>query len=827
MVFPCCRAVRKRFRRALFLFVLVLLPVFARAQETATGGGSGAVTITVGGANPAWGIPDRNATSPAERARRSVFDQFSRDHPEIKLERYASLRMQGPTAESGILMAYAGGTAPDVVYTNFRLLKQYVGQGFLRPLDDLVAQNPDALGRVRPRVLDELRVDGRIYSVPYSQFVQALYYRKDLFRAAGLDPNKPPTNWDEFYQAAAALTDPDKGQYGFVFPTDASYWWMNFLWQAGGEVAQPDKNGIYLACFNSPAGVEALDFFRKLLLDPVPGLDGQPRRDKSGKEIRGVATKSSTLKQDISQGKVGMWFAYQSDDVTNMNQYDLNPSLIGITAMPRGPSGVTANEINAGMWGINAAVKDPRKIRACWEFIRYMASEQAAHIRTTAYVENGLGQLVNPVELKKWGYDEYVSPAQAGWLRANQELFAHGKPEPNGPNMAFIYTLMNEPLDRAILYPDRPAKQLLDQAVAKINAKLLSFDAPPAAMARKRAIAWGVLALLVLTAGAFGTRTALRLARSSAVVRQANAHNPASAAAAARVPLRTHLSAWTFMAPAVLSIALWAYYPLARGMVMAFQDYRILGGSHFVGLDNFIEAFGQDTFWAGIRNSIYFTVWLLGLGFLLPIAIALLLNEIPRGKVFFRVLFYLPAVTTSVVVAMLFKQFFDPAPTGLFNTLLAPLHAGPYKWLQDPSLAMFAVVVPLVWAGAGPGSVIYLAALQSIPDEMYEAADLDGAGFWTKIGRVTLPTLSPLIVINLVGATVGAFKIMEPVLVQTAGGPDYATHTVGMEIWMNAFMYLKFGYATAAAWLMGSILIGLTIYQLRVLQNVRFAAGNR
>jgi len=132
-----------------------------------------------------------------------------------------------------------------------------------------------------------------------------------------------------------------------------------------------------------------------------------------------------------------------------------------------------------------------------------------------------------------------------------------------------------------------------------------------------------------------------------------------------------------------------------------------------------------------------------------------------------------------------------------------------------------------VWAGAGPGSIIYLAALQSIPDEMYEAADLDGAGFFKKIYNITLPTLSPLIIINLVGATVGAFKIMEPVLVQTGGGPDYATHTIGLEIWYNAFMYLKFGYATAAAILMGLLLIGLTMYQLRVLQNVRFAAGNR
>ena len=108
---------------------------------------------------------------------------------------------------------------------------------------------------------------------------------------------------------------------------------------------------------------------------------------------------------------------------------------------------------------------------------------------------------------------------------------------------------------------------------------------------------------------------------------------------------------------------------------------------------------------------------------------------------------------------------------------------------------------------------------------MYEAADLDGAGFFTKIWRLTLPTLAPLIIINLVGATIAAFKVVEPVLVQTGGGPENRTLPIGLEIWYNAFMYLKFGYATAAAWMMGMILIALTIYQLRLLQNMRYAAG--
>ena len=136
------------------------------------------------------------------------------------------------------------------------------------------------------------------------------------------------------------------------------------------------------------------------------------------------------------------------------------------------------------------------------------------------------------------------------------------------------------------------------------------------------------------------------------------------------------------------------------------------------------------------------------------------------------------------------------------------------------------MILPVIWAAAGPGSIIYLAALKSIPDEMYEAADLDGAGVWTKIRHVTLPTLKPLILINLLGATVGAFQAFDRIFVMTGGGPLYATHVLGLEIYYNAFLYLKFGYATAVAWTMGAMLVGFTLYQLRVMRNLKYSAAS-
>jgi multiple sugar transport system permease protein len=724
-------------------------------------------------------------------------------------------------------MAMAGGTAPDVFYVNFRKLHSYVEQNFLYPLNEYIAKNPEVLSRIHPTVRKVLNVNGKIYCLPWFQCAMALYYRKDLYKEAGLDPNKPPRDWNEFYEYCKKLTIPEKGQYGFGFaawPQGTSYHWCNFLWQAGGEVVAQTKNGEWRAVFNSPAGVTALKFYRKLVA-------GEWVRESDGKHFRGVAVRTTSYTQDIMQGKIAQWFAYSTDIVSNRS--DFNPSLIGIAPLPAGPAG-RANEINAGMWGMNSQIKDPRVRDAAWEYIKFMASEEADRVRTKAYVESGLGKLVNPDKLEKYGYTEYLRMIPKSWVEANKEAFKHGRPEPHGKNCEMIYTELDEPLERITLNPNEDPKKLLDDCARKINAKLLGY-APPGVMEKKRRIAWATFSFLVLLVGYAATSQIKKLARSHT--------DENTESRIVRGKKTVHLVAWLFMAPAVISILIWAYYPLIRGMTMAFQDYRILGGGKFIGLDNFIEAVEQETFWRGILNSLLYAALSLGIGFFVPIFLALMLHEVPRGKIFFRTLYYLPAVTSGLVILFLWKWFYDPSPQGLFNTIityynevaqtlakhihpwLSHLQISHQTWLQDPKLAMICVILPSIWAGAGPGSIIYLAALKSIPEEIYEAADLDGAGIWSKIWRITIPTLMPLIVINFVGAFIGAFKAMENVFVMTGGGPLYATHTIGLEIWYNAFMYLKFGYATAAAWIMGSMLIGFTMYQLRILRNVRFSAA--
>jgi multiple sugar transport system permease protein len=199
-------------------------------------------------------------------------------------------------------------------------------------------------------------------------------------------------------------------------------------------------------------------------------------------------------------------------------------------------------------------------------------------------------------------------------------------------------------------------------------------------------------------------------------------------------------------------------------------------------------------------------------------------------------------MTSSILVAFVWRQFYDKTDKGLLNSLLSPViehvvnpvwhgwfHGSEIPlandWLGNPTLAIFAVVLPGVWAGAGPGSILYLAALKNISEDRYEAADIDGANWWEKIVHITLPGLKPLILINLLGVFIASFKAAENILVMTNGGPLNSTRTIGLEVWQNAFMYLKFGYATAAAWMMGAILVGFTLIQIRNLTRMRFSTA--
>lgn len=792
--------------RRLIALVLTLCAVAAlRAQEP--------VQIRMM-AGQGYGIPPKEAVTTTAMIRRAVFEEFHRKNPDVRVVNAGGLSLEGPQADNMFLMSMAGDRAPDIFYVNFRQYYTFLEQGFARPLDDLIARDPEVFARVNPTVRDVITsYDGKKYAIPFFQVAVALYYRKDYFLEAGLDPNRPPQNWDEFYEYARKLTKP--GRFGFEFSTPPGYHWQNFVYQGGGEIVGPAENGRWRSLIANPGAEKALEFYRKLVLPQ----NGSPA----------VAAHAVKLTDDVNQGKTAMWFSYTNDVV--MASSELPPQIVGVVALPAGPAG-RRNEVNAGMWAISSRVTDPKKLDACWRFIKFFAGDEAARINTEKCVELGIGNLVNPSWLRKFGFEDQLAGVDPSYVKANEELFKTGHPEPYGKNCQQVYSLMDDALDRARLEPNTPAMEILRTAARDMDVKLLGYT-PPDVLARQRAWAAGILGALVLVVAGLTVWTISRTRKNPTVFIE-------------RLPAGiSRKRVWLFLgvclAPAVISISLWSYYPLAKGLQMAFQEYRLMGGSRWVGFDNFIGVFTQPIFYKSLYNSFLYVALSLAIGFFLPIFLALALNEIPRGKTFFRTVFYLPAMTSPIVVTLVWRQLYEKTETGILNSLLAPVISGVVNpiwtrlgheplplandWLGNPNLAMFAVVLPGIWAGAGAGSILYLAALKNVSVDRYEAADLDGANWVQKVFHITLPALKPLILINLLGVFIAGFKAMENVFVLTQGGPLNATRTIGLEVWQNAFMFLKFGYATAAAWVMGSILIGFTLVQIRSLMRMRFSTA--
>lgn len=532
---------------------------------------------------------------------------------------------------------------------------------------------------------------------------------------------------------------------------------------------------------------------------------------------------------------------------------------------------IQGNEINAAMWGISTLCTDPKRQRAAWEWLKFQNSDEARRIRTKVLVENGSAVYVRPDLLKKFGFLEYYELVPKEWREANEDVFRTGRPEPNGKNCQYVYdfiempakdlsefapfaerrermsnplvreswrgamggndeTLVAEAREKGMEFAESDVA-LLKQDTADIQAsttksierakRRMLDQLPQEELSRYRKYALGIV-IAVSVISIFGVRAIVRYYSRDEKGKGFDQPQPA----------RVHLTAFTFMGLALLSVLIWSYYPLLRGAIIAFQDYQIMGGSDFVGLDNFVKVFIEPLFTKAVLNTFLWVALSLALTFFPPIFLAIILDEIPKGKLLFRIIFYLPAVMSGLVVAYLWLWMFSPNPDGLLNTILIKAHLvkanEPIQWLtRSQILAMICVIIPSIWAGIGPGCIIYLAALKSIPEDIYEAADLDGASSWRKVFTITIPYLKPLIIINFVGAFIGAFRAWEGIFIMTGGGPNDGTHVLGMEVWYNAFAYLRFGYATAVAWIIGAGLVGFTVYQLRILRNVRFTTAKR
>jgi multiple sugar transport system permease protein len=263
---------------------------------------------------------------------------------------------------------------------------------------------------------------------------------------------------------------------------------------------------------------------------------------------------------------------------------------------------------------------------------------------------------------------------------------------------------------------------------------------------------------------------------------------------------RDGLSTVAFLLPLLLIFGLFSWFPIIRAFVMSVQVTNLVSEPTWVGLQNFNRVLADPLFAIAVRNTAYFSFLALVIGFPIPIILAVIMSEARRGKAVMSALAYLPVVVPPVVSVLLWRFFFSASPTGVFNTFLGWVGLGPLLWLQNAASAMPSIVIEATWAGAGATVIIYLAALLSVPPELYDAAEVDGASIRQKIWHVTLPQLRGVLFVTLILQLIATAQLFTEPFLFTGGGPANSTMSILLLIYHYAFQNSLGGdYGMAAA----------------------------
>lgn len=285
--------------------------------------------------------------------------------------------------------------------------------------------------------------------------------------------------------------------------------------------------------------------------------------------------------------------------------------------------------------------------------------------------------------------------------------------------------------------------------------------------------------------------------------------------------IKKNLTGWLMLLPTVL----FAYFIVWRPTVMGFYSslFKMQGSTRveFVGLQNYMEIITDTNFLKVLLNTFKYTGFSLLIGFLPPLVIAILLNEVRKGQYTFRLGMYIPVVLPGIAVYMLWSYMYGPGETGLLNTILGAFGIEPYIWLQDARYAIIWIIVTMTWSGMGGTILMYFAALQGINPDLYEAASIDGAKIRHKLRYIVLPELYPIALLLFVKQIIGVFQVMEQPLTMTNGGPNYATESLALLAYKYAFVYFKFDKGMATGAITFVILIFMTIFYTKLEKKLK------
>jgi ABC-type sugar transport system permease subunit/ABC-type glycerol-3-phosphate transport system substrate-binding protein len=781
--------------------LLRLLPVLALAVILAGCGrhDTGKVKLIV------WGMEQSDESQGQDAA----VEEFMRRHPNIDV-RLLSMGA-GEMNPQKLMTSIAGNVPPDVVRQDRFTIGDWASRDAFRALDDLIARDRIKAGDFYHACWQEALYRGRVYAIPYGTDDRALYWNRDLFRKAGLDPDKPPRTWSELVAYAKLLTkrrpDGSFDQIGFI-PNYGQGWMYLWSWQMDGEFMSRDGAKCTL---DNPRTRQALEWVVSVY-DLLGGADAINAFSSTflGDQLDPFYTGKVAMKID------GNWVLNSIARWAPHLDFAVAPAPVPDARLRREPP-FNNNDPAYITWSGGFSLAIPRgspHVEEAWEFIKWMTGVESNLIanREQRRYNLSIGRPFVPNMSANIPADEAVFKA-----------FAPEDPKFREPLRLFM-DMMDVSKFRPVTFV---GQRLWDEHVRAFETAIYHKKTPDAALRDGQAVVQSELnkvfekgkyplldwrGPIALIAGAF-------LLMFGIVYRAARRSGPVGKLMRAEA-----ISGYVFASPWMIGFLVFTIGPILVSVVLSFTDYDVLHAARFVGWANYRNLFGDDWsyVWKALTNAAFLAGLGIPLGMMTGLAIAMLLNTRVMGMSWYRTFYYLPAIVPTVASAVLWLWVLNPYDYGLVNagwktTLTSWFGLQPPTWLSSEKWAKPGLVLMGLW-GAGGGMIIWLAGLQGIPQHLYEAAEIDGAGLWHKFRHVTLPMLSPTIFFVMIMGTIGALQTFETVYVMTGGvgGPVDATLVPVLYLFNNAFRFFKMGYASALAWLLFWIIMFFTLVQLKL-----------
>jgi multiple sugar transport system permease protein/multiple sugar transport system substrate-binding protein len=708
---------------------------------------------------------------------------------------------------------FAAGDPPDLFYLRYEDLPKLSGMGLLEPIDqrvkdDIKRTGEDWVSAFYSVLLKAYRYDGDqlgqgpLYGIPKDFTPMLMYANLGLFRRAGVEVPYDGWTWDEFDDAMkkiSALEDPNGRVYGSVIASWPAVL-RNMVWAHGGDFFNGnDFNDVTL---DEPSAIAAMERIRRMRFDDETAYNA------SSGDAQGLGEQEFYTGRIGVVGPIGRWKTPRFRSISGF-RWDVIP-------FPHTPGIDQSSAIAVTAWAMSSTSDHPDE---SFTLMKFLCGPQGQ--RLTA--RSGLAV---PCTKSVAESDDFLQPGQSP---ANAQLFVDliekSRLGQMPPQTEFT-RIMEEEVERSIrlnlISPEQAGKNIETRWLDELRSPLRNKTFPK--MPWKAVVGSAAGALFVLVTALFFW---LRKEKLGAIDRA------------------QERAGWVFISPWIIGFLVLTFGPMGVSLLLAMSRWtsmQPMSEAEFVGLGNFGHMVEYDgSFLKSVWVTAYYAVLAVPFGQVLALLVAVLMNTKVKGIAFYRTVFFVPSVVSGVALATLWVMMFDNQK-GIINRILsaifylieaygdlcaegwalitkgigpaatAGIQLAPPDWFGTDAevFAIPAYVIMALW-GVGAGMVIYLAGLKGIPESLYEAAKIDGAGRMRAFFNVTLPQLSPLIFFNLIMGIIGSFQVFTQVYVMTNGGPGNATLVYVLKLYREAFEYHKMGYASAMAWVLFLVLLVLTL----------------